>query len=79
MLGVTFALTTVGVVLDKTLGDHYAIEALIYSSFFIAFTVSSNKTFLKPYSRAARAVVIAASVAGWYGVFFVVGAIAART
>ena len=79
MLGVTFALTAVGVALDKTVGDHFAIEALIYSSFFIALTVSSHETFLKPYSRAARSVVIAASAVGWYGFFLVVGAIAAVT
>jgi hypothetical protein len=65
-LGLSLALTATGVALDKTLGPHIMIEALLYSAFFIAVTVSSRYTYLKPYSRAARNVIVGLSVPGWY-------------
>ena len=79
MIGLTLALTTLGVTLDKTIGPHVAIEALLHSSFFIALAVSSQHTFLKPYSRVARNVIIAAMTVGWYGFFLGVSALAALT
>ena len=58
MLGTTLALTILALALQKTLGDHVTIEALLLSAFFIALTVSSQKLYLRPYSRAARAILI---------------------
>lgn len=66
MLVVTLVLTAIGVTLDKVYGDHVMFEALIYSSFFIAFTVASRHTFLKPYSPAARNVITLLSIPAWY-------------
>ena len=71
ILGVTFALTTLGVTLDKTLGDHVAIQALILSSWMIAMVVAAPFTYLKPYSKTAQYVMIGAAVPGFY-IFFLV-------
>jgi hypothetical protein len=73
MLGVTFVLTATYVVLSKSLGPHITVEALLYSAFFIAFMVSSRYTYLKPYSRIARNVIVGLSVPGWY--LFFLGAL----
>lgn len=77
MIGLCFFLTAVYVALSKFVGPHIMLEALIYSAFFIAFTVSSKYTYLKPYSRVARNVIIGLSVPGWYLFFLGMLAIAA--
>jgi len=77
MLVITFILTAIGVLLDKTYGDHVMSEALIYSSFFIGFTWSSRNTYLKPYSPRARNVILAVSTVGWYGFFLATGMLSA--
>ena len=75
MIGVTLVLTILGVALDKTVGPHVAIEALLLSAFFIALTISSRDTFLKPYSRIATNGMILLSCVGWYVFFLAVTAI----
>ena len=66
MIAVCLLLTAIAIVLDKRYGDHIMIDALINSAFFIGLTVSSNSTFLKPYSAVARRVIIGVSIVGWY-------------
>lgn len=77
MIGLSLLLSAVGIVLDKTLGDNIMTNALLYSAFFIAFTVSSTRTYLKPYSRTARNAIVISASAGWYVFFLMVAAIAA--
>jgi len=77
MIGLSLALSAIGVYLDKTLGDNLPTNALLHSAFFIAFTVSCTHTFLKPYSRAARNVIAIGGSVGWYLFFLSVGALAA--
>lgn len=72
MLGVTLVLTAISVALDKTLGDHFAIKALSYAAFFIALLVSSNGTYLRPYSSTARFTIITAGSISWYLFFLLV-------
>jgi hypothetical protein len=76
MIGLSLLLSAVGIVLDKMLGDSIMTNALLYSAFFIAFTVSSIRTYLKPYSRAARNVIVISASIGWYVFFLAVAAIA---
>ncbi|NNE09531.1 MAG: hypothetical protein HKN20_13300 [Gemmatimonadetes bacterium] len=66
MLGITFVLTAIGVFLDKTYGDHAMFDALIFSSFFIALSVSARLTYLKPYTARARNVITLLIVPAWY-------------
>lgn len=73
MLGLCFVLAAAYVALSRSFGPHIMLEALIYSAFFIAFTVSSKYTYLKPYSRVARNVIIGLSIPGWY--LFFLGAL----
>ncbi len=79
MIGTTLALTGIGIALDKTFGDHMMIEALLHSTFFIALTVSSRGTFLRPYSRTARNVIVTLGCLGWYAFFLVFSTIAKMT
>lgn len=79
MLGTSLFLTTIAVVLDKTLGDHIMIDALLFSAFFIALTVSAERLYLRPYSRTARGVLIGLSAVGWYAFFLLVFFIASMT
>lgn len=79
MIGVCLVLTVIATTLDKLLGDHILIEALLYSAFFIAFTVSSRNTYLRPYSRTARNVIIGVSTIGWYVFFLAVALIGEMT
>ncbi|MEM9529742.1 MAG: hypothetical protein AAGA23_02360 [Pseudomonadota bacterium] len=72
MIGVTLILTAAAVTLDKTIGDHYAIQALTYAAFFIALLVSSNLTYLRPYSSTARYAIIGFGSVGWYLFFLAV-------
>ncbi len=74
MIGLCLGLTATGVVLNKALGPSIMAEALLYSAFFIAFTVASRYTYLKPYSRTARNVIIGLGVPGWF--LFFLGATA---
>lgn len=69
MIGVTLALTVVATLLLKTLGPHPASQALLHSAFFIALTISSRTTYLKPYSWAARNTMIGLICVGWYAFF----------
>jgi hypothetical protein len=78
MISITLVLTTIGVTLDKVYGDSIFFTALIVSSFFIALMISSQHTFLRPYSRPARLALMAAGSVAWYVFFVVVFAIAAR-
>jgi hypothetical protein len=70
MIGVTLVLTVLATSADKLYGPHIAIEALLYSAFFIALTISSRSTYLRPYSWAARNVIIGLICLGWYAFFF---------
>ena len=79
MIGVTLFLTVVAVTLDKTVGPHFTIDALLNSAFFIALTISSRTTYLKPYSWAAKNSMIALMCAGWYGFFLAVSVIGQLT
>jgi hypothetical protein len=72
MIGVTLLLTMLGVALDKTIGPHATIDALLHSSFFIALTISSRSTYLKPYSWAARNTLIGLVCVAWYAFFLAV-------
>lgn len=79
MIGVSLVVTVVAVVLDRTLGDHMAIDALLLSAFFIALTIASApqmKVQLKAYSRLAKAALVAACCVGWYAFFLTVLAVA---
>lgn len=76
MIGTALVLTILGVTLDKTMGPHLAIDALLNSAFFIALTVSSRSTFLRPYSRTARNVLIGVGAVAWYAFFLAVGGLA---
>ena len=79
MIGVSLVVTAVAVVLDKLLGDHMAIDALLLSAFFIALTIASAPQLgaqLKPYSRLARIALVIATCVGWYAFFLVVMAVA---
>lgn len=76
-IGLTLLLVAVGVVLDGALGKNIFVEALLYSAFFIAFTVSARHTYLKPYSRAARNYIIGFGVPAWYLLFLGVAALRA--
>lgn len=75
MIGLTLVLTVIATILDKTIGPHFAIEALLYSTFFIALTISSRNTFLKPYSRIATNGMVVLSCVGWYVFFLTVTAL----
>ncbi|MEM9056309.1 MAG: hypothetical protein AAGD86_02465 [Pseudomonadota bacterium] len=66
MLGLTLALTVLSLTLQATFGPHFAIDALTYSAFFIALLVSSNLTYLRPYSPTARYAIIGVGCVGWY-------------
>lgn len=66
MLTITFVLTAIGVILDKTFGDHAMFDALIFSSFFIALSVSARQTYLKPYSATVRNVITLLVIPAWY-------------
>ena len=77
MIGLSLGLVALYFVLDRVLGQHIMIEALLYSTFSIAFTVSSRNTYLRPYSRAARNGIMILSVLGWYAFFLAVTALAA--
>lgn len=75
MIGVTLLLTVLATVLNRTVGPHVAIDALLHSAFFIALTISSRATYLKPYSWAARNTMIALVCAAWYAFFLTVSLI----
>jgi hypothetical protein len=77
MIGLSLLLTGVGVTLDKTLGENVMTNALLYSAFFIALTLSSSRTFLKPYSQSARRIMTIAASVGWYLFCLAMAAIAA--
>jgi len=72
MIGVTLLLTVFATTLNKTVGPHFTIDALLNSAFFIALTISSRSTYLKPYSWAAKNSMIALMCAGWYAFFVAV-------
>ena len=76
MVGSSIVLTLIGLAID--LGTEYSLvsDAVIYSAIFIALTISTEHTFLKPYSRAARRLIIAAVSFGWLGFFLGVTALA---
>lgn len=78
-IGVTLVLTVLALVLDKTLGDHVMIEALFPASLFIAMTVASRSTYLQPYSRTARGVIITLGCLAWYAFFVGMSVLAAAT
>ena len=79
MLGLSLALAVAGVALDKSFGPSVLIEALLHSSFFIALTLSLGRIYLKAYSPAARNVITAIAIPGWYAFFLMVAVVAART
>ena len=66
--------TFIGVTLDKTLGPNIYVKAFLNSAFFISFTIACGYTFLKPYSRAARNVIMGLGVPLWYIFFLAVAA-----
>ena len=77
MIGISLVLTTAGVVLDKVVGEHIMVKALLFSAFPISFTVGARYTYLKPYSRAAQNVIIWCAVPAWYVLFLSVTALTA--
>lgn len=78
MLGLTIVLSGTAVILTKTYGSNIMASALLYSAFFIALTVSTRHTYLKPYSQRARNVLIFVGIVGWYLFFLAVAALAAK-
>ncbi|MEM7362512.1 MAG: hypothetical protein AAF525_00695 [Pseudomonadota bacterium] len=69
IIGVTFVLTAIGVALDKTLGNHIAIQALMLSSWMIAMAIASPFSYLKPYSKTAQYVMVSAAIPASYFFF----------
>ena len=67
--------TFIGVTLDKALGPNIYVNALLFSAFFMSFTIACGYTFLKPYSRVARNVLIWLATPLWYLFFLAVAVI----
>lgn len=78
MIGVCLMLSLMGIALETIFGDHVAIHALLLSAFFIAFTIASRYTYLKPYSAAARNLITLIAIPGWYLFFLLVATVPAR-
>jgi hypothetical protein len=76
MLGTCFVLTALAIALDQTFGQHVAIDALLYSAFFIALTISSRHTYFRPYSKAAQTVMAVGGSVAWYAFFLGMTALA---
>ncbi len=78
MIVISLLLVSTAVVLDKAFGDSIYAEALIYSSFFIALTISSRRTYFKGYSREARNLLTFLGAVVSYAFFLGVAALAVR-
>jgi len=78
MLGTTLFLALLAVGLQKLFGPSVGTEALLNSGFFIALTISTRNTFLKPYSRATRTTLTTVMCVAWYA-FFLAVALLGRT
>ena len=59
MLGGSVVLTLLGIALKRKIGPNALSEGLLYSAFPAALMLSSECTYLKGYSRAARMVIAA--------------------
>jgi len=77
MIGISLVLTGLAVLLDMRKGQHILVDALLNSSFFIALSMASRDTYLKPYSRAARNAMVLVAIPAWY--LFFLGVAALRT
>jgi hypothetical protein len=78
MIGICLVATVIGVALDVIYGDHVLIQAMLYSSFFIALTISSRYTYLRAYSATVKNTLAVLSVPVWYGFFVVVAILGER-
>ena len=58
MLGGTLVLALAYLALKRAFGDTLVVDAFGVSTFPIALLVSGHETYFKPYSRAARSVII---------------------
>lgn len=56
MIGGSIVLTAIGLILRQQIGRNAFSESLLYSSFFASLMLSSECTYLKRYSPAARLV-----------------------
>ena len=75
MIAVTLGLTLLYFALVSLFGEHMMVQALLYSAFPIAYTVSTQSPFLKPYSPIARNVIVVVSALAWYAFFLAVTAL----
>ena len=78
MIGICLVGTVIGVALDRIYGDHYLIQAMLYSSFFIALTISSRYTYLRAYSSTVKNTLAVLSVPVWFGFFAIVALLGER-
>lgn len=72
-------LVFIGVTLDKTFEPNVYVKALLNSAFFISFTIACGYTFLKPYSRAARNIIIWLAIPCWYVLFLAIAVLMTLT
>lgn len=71
-IALTLLFVSVGVFLDKTLGDNAFAKALIFSSWLFGTALAARNTFLRPYSVQARNVITLIALAIACLVFFVI-------
>jgi len=69
MIGISLVVAVTGVTLDTLYGDHSLINALLYSGFFIALTISSRFTYLRACSPIVQNTLAVLSIPFWYGFF----------
>jgi len=72
MIAVTLGLTLLYFALLSMFGEHMMVQALLYAAFPIAYTVSTRSTYLNPYSRIARNVIVIVSALAWYAFFLAI-------
>ena len=77
MLTVTLVLVSLGVLLDKVVGQHVAFDALMHSAWLVAALVAAWP-YLATRPRAIRIAVAATGVSLIYGVVLVLVVVAAR-
>lgn len=70
MIGAAAGLPTLAMVLRTLLDDRTLSDALLYGSFPMALILASQASLLRPYSRAARIVIVVAALSVTY-LFFV--------
>lgn len=71
-LAVTLSLVSLGVILDKTLGDNVFAYALMYSSWIIGSVIGARSTFLSRFSSEMKnVIVVTVSVAAFLLFYYV--------